>query len=204
MHHVPWRVFWQHQITQVILPPYSPDLALCDFWLFPNLKSPWKRRDFRLPMRFRKIRWGGWWLLGELCEVPGAYFKGDWGVIVLCTMFLVSCIFFNKCLLYFISHRWILSGQMPFAAWETVFANILPFFLHYVLTFYYVLSTVINPLPTLSLLILQQAFWGEAIIIIINSISQMRKYYINNIGQITKFKIFLSYCRVSFTWLTFK
>ena len=24
----------------------------------------------------------------------GAYFEGDWGVVVLCTMFLVSCIFF--------------------------------------------------------------------------------------------------------------
>ena len=28
----------------------------------------------------------------------GVYFEGDWGVIVLCTMFLVSCNFFNKCL----------------------------------------------------------------------------------------------------------
>ena len=26
----------------------------------------------------------------------GAYFEGDWSVTVLCTMFLVSCIFFNK------------------------------------------------------------------------------------------------------------
>ena len=30
----------------------------------------------------------------------GAYFEGDWGVSVLCTMFLVSCIFFNKCLYF--------------------------------------------------------------------------------------------------------
>ena len=29
-----------------------------------------------------------------------AYFEGDWGVIVLCTVFLVSCIFFNKCLYF--------------------------------------------------------------------------------------------------------
>ena len=28
----------------------------------------------------------------------GAYFEGTWGVIVLSTMFLVSCIFFNNCL----------------------------------------------------------------------------------------------------------
>ena len=27
----------------------------------------------------------------------GAYFEGDWGIIVLCTLFLVSHIFFNKC-----------------------------------------------------------------------------------------------------------
>ena len=33
----------------------------------------------------------------------GAYFEGDWGIIVLCIMFLVSWIFFNKCL-YFSSY----------------------------------------------------------------------------------------------------
>ena len=33
----------------------------------------------------------------------GAYFEGDWSIIVLCTMFLVSCNFFNKCL-YFSYH----------------------------------------------------------------------------------------------------
>ena len=30
----------------------------------------------------------------------GAYFEGDWGIVVLCTMFLVSCVFFNKCLYF--------------------------------------------------------------------------------------------------------
>ena len=39
----------------------------------------------------------------------GAYFEGDWGVIVLCTMFLVSCIC-NK-YLFFILYGWIPSGQ---------------------------------------------------------------------------------------------
>ena len=29
-----------------------------------------------------------------------AYFEGDWGVIVLCTMSLVSCTFFDKCLYF--------------------------------------------------------------------------------------------------------
>ena len=35
-----------------------------------NKNHLWKARDFRLSMRFRKIRWGSWWQLGELCEVP--------------------------------------------------------------------------------------------------------------------------------------
>ena len=32
-------------IKTVAHPPYSPDLALCDFWLFPKLKE--KLRDCR-------------------------------------------------------------------------------------------------------------------------------------------------------------
>ena len=40
---------------------------------------------------------GNW----ENCvKSQGAYFEGDWGTIVLCTMFLISCIFFNKCLYF--------------------------------------------------------------------------------------------------------
>ena len=60
----------KHQIIQVTQLPYSPDLAPCDFWLFPKLKSPLKERDFRPSMRFKKIWQGSWWWLGELCEVP--------------------------------------------------------------------------------------------------------------------------------------
>jgi len=36
----------KHHITQVCQPHYSPDLAPCDFWLFPKLKSPLKGRRF--------------------------------------------------------------------------------------------------------------------------------------------------------------
>ena len=52
-----------------------------------------------------------WWDSGKYNEAAngdwencvrsqGAYFEGDRGVIFLCTMFLVSCIFFNKCLYF--------------------------------------------------------------------------------------------------------
>ena len=35
------------QITQVTQHPYSPDLALYDFWLFPKLKLPFKGKRFQ-------------------------------------------------------------------------------------------------------------------------------------------------------------
>jgi hypothetical protein len=35
-----------HHITQVSQLPYSTDLAPCDLWLFPKLKSPLKGRKF--------------------------------------------------------------------------------------------------------------------------------------------------------------
>ena len=34
-------------ILELQHPPYSPDLSLCDFWLFNNLKSHLSGRDFR-------------------------------------------------------------------------------------------------------------------------------------------------------------
>ena len=37
----------KHQITQVTQPHHSPDLAPCDFWLFPKLKSPLKGKRFQ-------------------------------------------------------------------------------------------------------------------------------------------------------------
>ena len=49
---------------------YSPDLVPCNFCLSPKLNNLWKGRDFRPSMRFRKIWWGSWWQLGELCEIP--------------------------------------------------------------------------------------------------------------------------------------
>ena len=91
-HPVSYRVFLvKHPITQVTQPPYSPNLAPCDFWLFQKLKSPLKQKTFHT----------NWWDLGkyneaadgnwEICvRSQGAYFEGDWGVIVLWTMFLVS------------------------------------------------------------------------------------------------------------------
>ena len=32
----------RHSIALLRQPPYSPDIAPCDFWLFPKLKKPLK------------------------------------------------------------------------------------------------------------------------------------------------------------------
>jgi len=37
----------KHEMTVVPQPPYSPDLALADFFLFPKLKSSLKGRQFQ-------------------------------------------------------------------------------------------------------------------------------------------------------------
>ena len=69
-----------------------------------NSTHLWKGRDFRPWMRFRKI-WGQlmaiptndfqcfeqWKSHWENCvRSQSAYFEGDWGIIILCTKFLVS------------------------------------------------------------------------------------------------------------------
>ena len=87
-----------HQITQVTQTPYSPGMVPCDFWLFPKLKSPLKVKRFQT---INEIQENTTEKVTENCErSQGAYFEGDWGIIVLCTMFLVSCVFFNKCLYF--------------------------------------------------------------------------------------------------------
>jgi hypothetical protein len=39
--------FAKHSIPVVPHPPYSPDLAPCDFFLFPRLKSTLKGKQFQ-------------------------------------------------------------------------------------------------------------------------------------------------------------
>ena len=69
MHHISCNFLAKHRITQVTQPPYSPDLAPCDFWLFPKLKPPLKGKRFQTSheiqentmgqlMVIRRIVWG--------------------------------------------------------------------------------------------------------------------------------------------------
>ena len=72
-------------------------------WLlaFPNTKITFER-DKIWDLQWNSGKYNraadGYW---ENCVRPhSAYFEEDWSVIVPCTVFLVSCIFFNKCLYF--------------------------------------------------------------------------------------------------------
>ena len=93
----------KHHMAQVTQPPYSPDLAPWNFWLFPKLNSPVKGKRFQTTDETQENTTGAAYGNWENCvRSKDVYFEGDWGVIVLCTVFLVSCIFFNKYL--YVSH----------------------------------------------------------------------------------------------------
>ena len=84
--------------------PLQPRFGTLWLLAFPKIKITFEREEISA------CQWGlrnyngpadGVW---ENCvRSQGACFAGDWGVIVLCTMFLASCIFFNKCL-YLLHH----------------------------------------------------------------------------------------------------
>ena len=97
--------FARHQITQVTQPPCSPDLAPWDFWLFPKLKSPLKGKRFQTVDEIQENTMGQLMEIGRTVWGPKVpTLKGTEAslsyVQCLCPMFLVSCIFFNKCLYF--------------------------------------------------------------------------------------------------------
>ena len=119
----------KHQITQVTQASYSPDLALCDLWLFPKLKSPLKGKRFQTVDEIQENTTGQlmviptkdfavFWTVGELCEVPRSLL---WrGRRRHCPMYNVSCIFFNKCIFhslwldtFWTDPVWLFSLQIP-------------------------------------------------------------------------------------------
>ena len=100
--------------------PYSPDLASCDFLLFPKLKLPLKGKRFQTVDEIQENMVGQVMAVGRTVWGPKApTLKGTWGVIVLCIMFLLSGVFFNKCLYfsqymagYFLDRRCILKTNI--------------------------------------------------------------------------------------------
>ena len=81
--------------------PLQPRFGTVWLLVFPKTKISFEREKISDHQwdsgKYNRIADGNW---VNCVRSQGAYFEGDWGVIVLCTMFLVSCIFFNKCLYF--------------------------------------------------------------------------------------------------------
>ena len=121
--HLMQRFLVKHEITQVTQCPYTPQEPW-DFWLFPNVKSLWRRRDFRPLMRFRKIRRSSWLQLRELGEIPRCLLWRE--LRYYCPMYNVSCILYllQYMSLFLILLGWIPSGQTSYV-WMTKFERIM-------------------------------------------------------------------------------
>ena len=87
----------KHQITQVSTS-LQPRFGALWLLAFPETKITFEREeisDHQWDSRKYDRAGDGYW--EKLVRSHGAYFEGDWGVTVLCTMFLVYWFFFNKC-----------------------------------------------------------------------------------------------------------
>ena len=83
----------KHQTTQVTQPRYSPDLMPCDFWLFPNLKSPLKGKRFQYIGEIQENMTGQLMTIGRTVWGPNMpTLKGTEGSLsyVQCVLYLVS------------------------------------------------------------------------------------------------------------------
>ena len=103
--------------------PLQPRFGTLWLLAFPKTKIIFEREEIS----------GHWWDSGKYHRVidgdwencvrfQGVCFEGDWGIIVLCTMFLVHCVFSNKCL-FFILCGWIPSGQAIYVCTHTFHFN---------------------------------------------------------------------------------
>ena len=96
-------VSWQN-----IKSPRSLSVPTAQIWYpvtsgFSQIKNHFCREEIsRLSMRFRKIWQGSRWQLGELCAVPRYLLWREMRhhCPVYNVSFIVSCIFFNKCLYF--------------------------------------------------------------------------------------------------------
>ena len=81
--------------------PLQPKFGTLQLLAFPKTSITFEREGISDRQwdsgKYYRAADGDW----ENCvRSQSAYFGGDWGVIVLCTMFLVSCIFFKKWLYF--------------------------------------------------------------------------------------------------------
>ena len=101
MDQVSCRVFWWNTKSPRWLSPLQPRFGELYLLSFPKTKIPFKREEISDHCWDSGKYDGAADGDGENCvKSQGAYFEGDCSIIVLCTMFLLSYIFFNTCLYF--------------------------------------------------------------------------------------------------------
>ena len=131
VHPILCRVFWWNIKSPRWLSPRKPRFSTLQLLAFPRTKITFEREEFSdhrwASGKYNGVADGDW----ESCvRSQGAYFEGDWGIIVLWTMFLVSCTFFNKCLYFPYPPGQMLSGQTMIYTYKQFFILTLPTLLH--------------------------------------------------------------------------
>ena len=89
----PIGFFGEHQITQVTQPPYSPNLAPCDVWLFPKLKSPLTEKRFQTVDKIQENT------MGQLKEIR----RTVWGLKVPTWKGTEASLSYVQCFFYIVS-----------------------------------------------------------------------------------------------------
>ena len=110
MHHVSCRAFLCNIKSWGDSAPLQPRFGALWLLAFVIIKSPLKWKRFQTIDEIQENMTGSWCWLGELCEIPRCLLWSGLRCHVPCTMFVVSCIFFNKPV-FFIEYGCILSGQ---------------------------------------------------------------------------------------------
>ena len=93
MHHVLCSFLAKHEMTQVTWPLSSPDLASCNFWLFPKLKLPLKGKRFQTVNEIQEN------VVGQLMAVG----KTVWGPKVPTLKNTEASLSYVQCFLYLVS-----------------------------------------------------------------------------------------------------
>ena len=81
-----FRSFWQRTMTLIPHPPYSPDLAACDLFLFPKLKLEEIQEESQpvldtIPKRGFQGCFQAWQKRWDHCiRAKDEYFEGDGGI----------------------------------------------------------------------------------------------------------------------------
>ena len=92
-------VFWQN-IKSGDSVPLQPRFGTLWLLAFPKTRINFEREDNSDHWWYDRTADGDW---DNCVRSKGTHLEGDWGVIVLCSMLLVSYIFFKKCLFYHIT-----------------------------------------------------------------------------------------------------